>query len=857
MVKFIFLQYLFISIFAYEYYYTPSDRKTTDNLLVLIDPNFLHPYYKGLNNNIRQMVSSIANKYLKGESLLITFTNKLNYRIKDDVTAIFSIINCEDTWDLFLEQQETSILFITITEPNCPRLPKEFGITIPLYEPGLEFSQILIDLRTEDFLEWETVNLIFDNSIDSKLIDNILEAQTKSIPLSKKSASVSLYKINGTVNKWIRKKEILRVMELIPRSGTFFNYLVVVQFELVPTIIEIAKSIGLMDPRNRWLFIRLKTDDSKANNVKNYIHLLEEGENVAFLYNVTNSKYPCKYSLYCHANELLDHLIVSFDKSMREEKLLSEQVSEEEWDLIRPSKSQRRNSIINFIKARQKEMSWCDNCTWWKIISSETWGTDFLENKELLESGDWTPRSGPVLVDQIFPNVAHGFRRKTIPLFTFHNPPWQIVEYDENGKPFQAKGVIFEVVDHLAKSLNFTYEIILMANTSLTTNQTNSNRFNESAGDLILGQSKEFLAWEQVVHLIQNKKVLLGAAAFTVTEKRKKSLNFTLTIRTENYAFLVARPKELSRALLFIQPFTPDTWQCIVAAVLIMTPLLNFVHRVSPFYEHYSQREKGGYMKMMNCFWYLYGALLQQGGGIMPEANSGRLVIGTWWLVVLVLVTTYSGNLVAFLTFPKMDKIISNVDQLMERRGEVTWGMPEDSTLHIILKSTDNDKLNDLSESAQLHPKVTQEIINQIRKGEHVYIDRKSILLYIMKQELQTTNQCSLSIGDEEFLAEQLAMVVSPSSPYLELINKQIYKMHQVGLIDKWMIDYLPTKDRCWSNTLSSESQTHTVNLDDMQGSFFLLFLGVALGFILIIGELLFKKWKKTQEKQVIHPFVA
>ena len=70
----------------------------------------------------------------------------------------------------------------------------------------------------------------------------------------------------------------------------------------------------------------------------------------------------------------------------------------------------------------------------------------------------------------------------------------------------------------------------------------------------------------------------------------------------------------------------------------------------------------------------------------MPEANSGRLVIGTWWLVVLVLVTTYSGNLVAFLTFPKMDKVISNVDQLMERRSLVTWGMPEDSTLHTILK---------------------------------------------------------------------------------------------------------------------------------------------------------------------------
>lgn len=54
----------------------------------------------------------------------------------------------------------------------------------------------------------------------------------------------------------------------------------------------------------------------------------------------------------------------------------------------------------------------------------------------------------------------------------------------------------------------------------------------------------------------------------------------------------------------------------------------------------------------------------------------------------------------------------------------------------------------------------------------------------------------------------------------------RIKRLHQVGLIEKWLTDYLPKKDRCSNIATTTEVKNHTVNMNDMQGSFFVLFLG-------------------------------
>lgn len=104
-----------------------------------------------------------------------------------------------------------------------------------------------------------------------------------------------------------------------------------------------------------------------------------------------------------------------------------------------------------------------------------------------------------------------------------------------------------------------------------------------------------------------------------------------------------------------------------------------------------------GLSTLNSCFWYIYGALLQQGnkyheysnhlltdriyvhilpGGMyLPKADSGRLVIGVWWIVVIVLVTTYSGNLVAFLTFPQFQPGIDYFFQIFSSSSGQQFGL--------------------------------------------------------------------------------------------------------------------------------------------------------------------------------------
>lgn len=86
-----------------------------------------------------------------------------------------------------------------------------------------------------------------------------------------------------------------------------------------------------------------------------------------------------------------------------------------------------------------------------------------------------------------------------------------------------------------------------------------------------------------------------------------------------------------------------------------------------PLHDPQQQQQQSLYgndFSLLNSFWYSLAAFMQQGCDLTPPSIAGRIAAAVWWFFTIILISSYTANLAAFLTVERMVAPIKSPEDL-------------------------------------------------------------------------------------------------------------------------------------------------------------------------------------------------
>ncbi|KAH9512846.1 hypothetical protein Btru_036742 [Bulinus truncatus] len=242
------------------------------------------------------------------------------------------------------------------------------------------------------------------------------------------------------------------------------------------------------------------------------------------------------------------------------------------------------------------------------------------------------------------------------------------------------------------------------------------------------------------------------------------------------------------------------------------------IERINPYYIF--KKKPSPFYGYIDCLWYMYGALINQGGEYQPKSLTARTLLTCWWIFTLVISSTYSGNLFAFLTVTKETPPFDTL-QGMLGQDDFKWGIVGKNIIEFLFQNTKDSTQSAVWEKIKLFnqsdPTVLSLDINvhfsKVQQGRYLYIGDKSVADFWVER------QCDLVKIKENFFPVEYAVGLVNDSAYTKLFSEQIIKMSEFGLLSIWKSRWWPTESLCNSQRVTAAS---VISLLDLQSAFYL-----------------------------------
>uniref|UniRef100_A0A3P8QFQ0 Glutamate receptor n=1 Tax=Astatotilapia calliptera TaxID=8154 RepID=A0A3P8QFQ0_ASTCA len=420
--------------------------------------------------------------------------------------------------------------------------------------------------------------------------------------------------------------------------------------------------------------------------------------------------------------------------------------------------------------------------------------------------------------------IENGMQGVTVKVVTLLEDPFVMVAENILGQPKRYKGFSIDVLDALAKILGFKYEIYQVADSKYGSRLPNGS-WNGMIGDLI------------------NKRADLAVSAITITPERENVVDFSKRYLDYSVGILLRKPEEKINIFSLFAPFDLAVWACIAAAIPVVGVLIFLLNRLQALRSSSQNAPPGqpangaGSGTLHSAIWIVYGAFVQQGGDGVVGSVALRIVMGSWWLFTLIVCSSYTANLAAYLTVSRMDHAIRSFQDLA-RQIDVDYGTVRDSAVYDYFRNKGTNPLEQDSTYSELWRTISKnngmdysvsspsEGIRKAKKGPYAFLWDMAVLEYVAL----TDDDCTVTVSGSSMSSKGYGIAMQHGSPYRDLFSQKILELQEKGDLDIMKQKWWPRAGRC---DLSSHASAHpdgrSLKLHSFAGIFCILAAGLLL----------------------------
>ncbi|KAK2872668.1 hypothetical protein Q8A67_022565 [Cirrhinus molitorella] len=464
--------------------------------------------------------------------------------------------------------------------------------------------------------------------------------------------------------------------------------------------------------------------------------------------------------------------------------------------------------------------------------------------------GYWNDADKLVLTqDQaLLPNETSGMENRTVIVTTIMEGPyvmlkknWEMYEGNE-----QYEGYCVDLAYEIAKHIGFKYKISIVPDGKYGARDPETKIWNGMVGELVYGKAE------------------IAVAPLTITLVREEVIDFSKPFMSLGISIMIKKPQKSKPGVFsFLDPLAYEIWMCIVFAYIGVSVVLFLVSRFSPYEWHTEEPEEGtdglpsdqppNEFGIFNSLWFSLGAFMQQGCDISPRSLSGRIVGGVWWFFTLIIISSYTANLAAFLTVERMVSPIESAEDLAKQTDIAYGTLDSGSTKEFFRRSkiAVYEKMWSYMKSAEptVFTKTTAEGVARVRKSKGKYA---FLLESTMNEYTEQRKPCdTMKVGGN--LDSKGYGVATPKGSQLRTpVNLAVLKLSESGILDKLKNKWWYDKGECGpKDSGSKDKSSQALSLSNVAGVFYILVGGLGLAMLVALIEFCYKSRNEAKRMKL------